>query len=312
MSEATRWMLLHGVGPVEVRALDDGAVEVRERDELQKSEEIYVLDADEAGEALRELISVEHATQLRANFGGVNDPPADERERKRALRYAETFDSGTIDEQAATLRSIYRHPSPEAAETANQHRFEALVVEEIALVLGLDPKRLVAEIRSEARDDAIPAAVDLPNPADQIQAAGPPPPMVDAHAVGVLAIEDTLCFGPSGTEMTTPALPGIWFGYAVGELDDPTTVLVVHHTHVATAAKIGALDGIGDRLDVEGGQLIAVDGTALQDPDMRRDVDAGGNGNRPHRALRFHLGGDGTWTAAIIDINDAAVAIIAR
>lgn len=53
MTVDMKWMILQGVGPVQVRVLDDGSVEVHERDEAEKSTDTFSLTALEAAEDLR-------------------------------------------------------------------------------------------------------------------------------------------------------------------------------------------------------------------------------------------------------------------
>jgi hypothetical protein len=317
---------LEGVGLFGVRTLDSGEIEITERagdsdgDGPAGSDDVYAIDADEAAEVLRPPVSAAAAEALVARFSVPPAPVAgDERPGRRSMRWVDVFDSGTVDEQVDVLVALYRKPDPSPPEQSFERRYEGLLVPELALALGVGHRALRARLRLLARGEPIPRSLSLPDRSQELAGSGPPPPPVDGHeAIGAFVVEDGIGIGPSGGELLVDAEQGVWFGYVRADGDDAAGLLVVHRDHLGELADLRAdadadAEGAGDgtELVAEGATVLAVDRAFLDDPDFGRDLESGGTGDVPGRALSFHLGGDGTLLARTARRAGRVVAVFA-
>ncbi len=298
-----------GVGVVRVE-VPPPALEVADLDGDK-----FEVDAEDY-DLLRPIVSEEEATRLFERLLLAPESFSQERESKRSVHYLDVYDSGTPDEQVDALRAILHDQRNEAAETQNQKRFEELVFNELAVALGVTFGTIRSRLAKRMGGSPAPAdllvdrSAELPSDADI-------PSVPAMQTLGAIWVDAEIGAGAEGVERTATAASGVWFAYGCTQLDgaDDDMLVAVHAEHGLRRWLDGDADlgNAGGPVPVEGATLCVADVAAASDARFtHRMATLGGDGVFDGRAVRLHLGGDGSCQVQHHVVDGRAVGVVVR
>jgi RNA polymerase-interacting CarD/CdnL/TRCF family regulator len=305
-----------GIGVVRIERVTAAGFEVADLDGDR-----FDVEADEADDLLRPLVSAERAaelTDLLAASPGVfsDDPPG-----RRSRRYAELFDEGTIDEQVEALRAILHDPRNEPAERQNLKRYQDLVLGELAVAQSVTPAQLRVRLARAKGDEPRPFDL-LPDPSTELSEIDSIPACPGLETVGAFHVERRIGAGAGALERTFETTPGVWFAYgrsdvdpSGADLDLPAVLLVVRADEAAPADRLGrwaageGAEPVGDTVGVEGARLMIGDAVAAADHWFMEAALSRGTPCVGGRLAQIHLGGDGEAQVSCANVDGQVVMV---
>lgn len=296
-----------GVGVREVRGIAaDGSVTFREEEYAQTSE--LTLGPEEARRRVRPLVAKGFAEALHASLGEFAPPNLETQNYRRKKAYRAALQSNDLGTMTATLRSIYRHPSPDYPEEWYEDELEEVVFAELSAVLGVKQSDLKAQARRAVQRPV------LRDYAEELAAYQDPPALDGYRPVGPFFVESTLAAGESrASRIEVPVRRGIWLGYfkeAAEDLLDPSELLVVHAERFHRVPELVArAERAPEELAIDGASMAVYDVQADMDPSFQRAIETAAHDAVAGRGVKVSLMGDGSGIAFIAREDARAVLI---
>ncbi len=252
------WVAVAECGPLQVVAVDDDGGVV-----LDDGGEELALGADEAKRRIRPLVEESTAERLRETFSDLGEPDERERLYDRSRAYREKLQGNDLEEMAATLCGIYRHPAPDYPEEHNVDRFEEAVFGEMARVLDEGEAALMREAR-----DACGEPFPVPDRSGEVAAIEPVPELDGYEALGAFALEDRAIAGEAGAGEQLEVVPGVWFAYTYrdAEAEAADKLLCIHAEAFDEIAPLGEQLRKRGNFAIEGASAAVVDARLLDEP----------------------------------------------
>lgn len=253
----------------------------------------FELDAEQAANTLRELVSAEEARAALAGLA-TSAAIADERDvGDRSIGYRRALKSGDLAAQLTELGAIYRRREEEYPERQYTDGLERTVFAELAHVLNRPRKSLKAEIRGVMLGEKPPASLALPDRKRDLRAAKPPK-LPGLRNEGKFAIDTELALGEASAQSTLPALHGVWFAYSHGQVDDDDHyVMIIHADHIGELATLARAATPCSSINSEGAMVSLCDRAMLEDREFVDAMLEGGGGVHEGRGFSWSTGGDG-------------------